>query len=167
MVVSKRWFEFPGGTEFRYRLPPFYLNFTPFLPQFNLFLPLFYINLTSASSRISSHGLETTVYRLLEILVKFSVCYVSEVWVSESEISWAAPTVSYLWPTRTELSRKVSENRKFLGRNISVICPGSCCVTGMSREFCRDVPDPWQCSKSLCKKTSCSFFVPQCGCSDI
>ena len=34
---------------------------------------------------------------------------------------WAAPTLSYLWPTRTELSRKVSENQKFLGRNISVI----------------------------------------------
>ena len=25
----------------------------------------------------------------------------------------------------------------------------------MSREFCRDVPDPWECSKSLCKKSSC------------
>ena len=22
--------------------------------------------------------------------------------------------------------------------------------SGMSRDFCRDVPDPWQCSKSLC-----------------
>ena len=32
--------------------------------------------------------------------------------------------------------------------------------SGMSREFCRDVPDPWRCSKSLCKKTSCAFFVP-------
>ena len=30
----------------------------------------------------------------------------------------------------------------------------------MSREFCRDVPDPWGCSKSLCKKSSCAFFVP-------
>ena len=30
----------------------------------------------------------------------------------------------------------------------------------MSREFCRDVPDPWGCSKSSCKKTSCAFFVP-------
>ena len=32
--------------------------------------------------------------------------------------------------------------------------------SGMSREFCRDVPDPSRCSKSLCKKTSCAFFVP-------
>ena len=32
--------------------------------------------------------------------------------------------------------------------------------SGMSREFCRDVPDPWRCSKSSCKKTSCAFFVP-------
>ena len=32
--------------------------------------------------------------------------------------------------------------------------------SGMSREFCRDVPDPWGCSKSLCKKTSCALFVP-------
>ena len=50
-------------------LPPFYLNFTPLLPQFHLFftsfLPLFILNLTSASSRISNHGLESTVYRLL------------------------------------------------------------------------------------------------------
>ena len=49
---------------------------TPFLPQFNLlvtsvsplfnpFFPLSNLNLTSASSRISSHGLETTVYGLL------------------------------------------------------------------------------------------------------
>ena len=42
---------------------------------------------------------------------------------------WAALVVSYLWPTRTELSRRVSENLKFLDRNISVICPGSCRVT--------------------------------------
>ena len=50
-------------------LPPSYLNLTSFLPQFCLFLtfflPLFNLNLTSASSRISNHGLETTVYRLL------------------------------------------------------------------------------------------------------
>ena len=32
--------------------------------------------------------------------------------------------------------------------------------SGMSREFCRDVPDLWGCSKSLCKKSSCAFFVP-------
>ena len=31
---------------------------------------------------------------------------------------------------------------------------------GMSREFCRDVPDPWGCSKSLCKKDLCAFFAP-------
>ena len=37
-------------------------------------------------------------------------------------------------------------------------CPGN--FAGMSREFCRDVPDPWGCSKSLCKKSSCAFFVP-------
>ena len=30
----------------------------------------------------------------------------------------------------------------------------------MSREFCRDVPDARGCSKSLCKKSSCAFFVP-------
>ena len=29
----------------------------------------------------------------------------------------------------------------------------------MSREFCRDVPDPWGCSKSLCKKTPCALIV--------
>ena len=44
MVVSKRWFEFSGGTKFRYPLlstsiePPFYLNFTPFEPLFYLFI---------------------------------------------------------------------------------------------------------------------------------
>ena len=32
--------------------------------------------------------------------------------------------VSYLWPTTAEPSRKVSENQKFMGRNISVICAG-------------------------------------------
>ena len=32
--------------------------------------------------------------------------------------------------------------------------------SGMSREFCRDVPDPCGCSKSLCKKSLCAFFVP-------
>ena len=26
--------------------------------------------------------------------------------------------------------------------------------------ICRDVPDPWKCSKSLCPKSSCSFFSP-------
>ena len=30
----------------------------------------------------------------------------------------------------------------------------------MSWKFCRDVPDPWGCSKHLCKKSSCAFFVP-------
>ena len=29
----------------------------------------------------------------------------------------------------------------------------------MSRESCRDVPDPWGCSESLCKKSSCAFIV--------
>ena len=51
-------------------LPPFNLNLTPFLPQFHLsltsFLPLFYLSFTSASLGISSHGLETTVYRPLD-----------------------------------------------------------------------------------------------------
>ena len=32
--------------------------------------------------------------------------------------------------------------------------------SGMSREFCGDVPDFWGCSQSLCKKSSCAFFVP-------
>ena len=32
--------------------------------------------------------------------------------------------------------------------------------TGTSQEFCRDIPDPWGCSESLCKKSSCAFFVP-------
>ena len=32
--------------------------------------------------------------------------------------------------------------------------------SGMSREFCRDVPEPWGYSQSLCKKSSCAFFVP-------
>ena len=34
---------------------------------------------------------------------------------------------------------------------------------GMSREFCQDVPDPWGCSKSLCLKSSCAFYVPDRG----
>ena len=33
--------------------------------------------------------------------------------------------------------------------------------SGMSKEICRDVPDPWGCSKSLCKKkVRAHFFVP-------
>ena len=39
------------------------------------------------------------------------------------------PAVSYLWPIRTELSRRVSETRTFLSPNISVISGGSCLVT--------------------------------------
>ena len=63
-MISKRWCEFSGGTTFCYPLftsilLPFYLFLTSFLPFSNL-------NLTSASSRISNHGLETMVYRLLE-----------------------------------------------------------------------------------------------------
>ena len=38
---------------------------TSFVPQFYLFLSSFNLNLTSASSRISNHGLEITVYMLL------------------------------------------------------------------------------------------------------
>ena len=56
MAVSKRWFEFCGGTKIP--LPPLYLNFTSFLPNV-------YLNLTSARPAISNHGLETTVYRPL------------------------------------------------------------------------------------------------------
>ena len=55
---------------------------------------------------------------------------------AEQNIDWAAPTVSYRWPTKTELSRKVSENRKFLGRNISVICPASCRITEIQMTSC-------------------------------
>ena len=34
--------------------------------------------------------------------------------------------------------------------------------SGMSREFCRDVPDPWRCSKSLCnKKLRVHFSFPK------
>ena len=32
--------------------------------------------------------------------------------------------------------------------------------SGTSRDFCQDVPDPWGCSKSLCKKSSRASFVP-------
>ena len=32
--------------------------------------------------------------------------------------------------------------------------------SGIPGEFCRDVPDPWGCSKSLRKKSLCAFFVP-------
>ena len=35
----------------------------------------------------------------------------------------------------------------------------------MSRENRRDVPDPWGCSESLCKKSSCAFFVPYSLCA--
>ena len=35
----------------------------------------------------------------------------------------------------------------------------------MSRELCRDVPDSWGCSKSLCQTRSCAFFVPYPGTS--
>ena len=27
-------------------------------------------------------------------------------------------------------------------------------------EFCRDVPDPWGCTKIMCKNISCALFVP-------
>ena len=30
--------------------------------------------------------------------------------------------------------------------------------SGMSREFCWDVPDPWGCSKSLCQKKFVCIF---------
>ena len=68
---------------------------------------------------------------------------VSRIFPPPQTLPWAAPTVSYLWPTRTELSRKVSENQKFLGRDISVICPRSCRVMEIQitsypsqKEFC-------------------------------
>ena len=62
MVVSKRWFEFSGGTEFRY--PLFYLNLTSFLPQFYLFFNLFFLffNLcfiANLEPRFGNHGLQT------------------------------------------------------------------------------------------------------------
>ena len=45
-------------------------------------------------------------------------------------------------------------------------CPPKACYPWVSKrgiwdvpEFCRDVPDPWECSKSLCKRSSCAFFV--------
>ena len=37
---------------------------------------------------------------------------------------WSMDGSFQLWPTTTEPSRKASENRKFMGRNISVICAG-------------------------------------------
>ena len=77
--VCKRWFP-NGGSSFVRRS----LSATPFLPQFNplftsvyLFLtsslPLFNLNLTSASSGISNHFLETTVYKPLDLL-RWHVC---------------------------------------------------------------------------------------------
>ena len=40
--------------------------------------------------------------------------------------------------------------------------------SGMSRAFCRDIPDPWGCSKSLSKKSSCAFFLgPKILCAEI
>ena len=59
--------------------------------------------------------------------------------------------ISYLWPTRTELSRNVSENRKFLGRNISVICPGSCCVTEIQITSCSS-------KKEFCSSPFCDLY---------
>ena len=59
-------------------LPPFHLNLTSFLTQLYLILtsilPLFNLNLTSASSGISSHGLETTVYRPLVYVLDGDFC---------------------------------------------------------------------------------------------
>ena len=46
---------------FNLSLPPFNLNSTSFEC---VFLPLFNLNLTSASSGICNHGLDTTVYTL-------------------------------------------------------------------------------------------------------
>ena len=65
-MVSKRWFEFGPESKFRHPmltstftsvLPQFYLCLTSFLPQSNL----------SAQPAISNHGLETTVYKPLDI----------------------------------------------------------------------------------------------------
>ena len=71
MVVRVVW-------EHQIPLPPFSLALTSFLPQFylilNLFLPPFNLNLTSASSGISNHGLETMVYIPLEIDEKRRIC---------------------------------------------------------------------------------------------
>ena len=65
MVVSNGGSSFLGERNSATPFSPQFNLFTSILPLFNLFLPLFNLNLTSASSRISSHGLETTVYRLL------------------------------------------------------------------------------------------------------
>ena len=37
--------------------------------------------------------------------------------------------------------------------------------SGIFRNLCQDVPDPWRCSKSSCKKSSCAFFVPYQNCN--
>ena len=69
--VCQWWFPNGGSSSLGERnsatpfLPQFNLLFTSLLPLFNLVLPLFNLNLTSASSRISNHGLETTAYRFL------------------------------------------------------------------------------------------------------
>ena len=48
------------------------------------------------------------------------------------------------------------------GRWSKSSCPPSkVCLPWVWKEgTCWDVPDPWGCSKSLCKKSSCAFFVP-------
>ena len=48
-----------------FRLPPLNLHLTPFFPQVYLFLTSCFPLFTTASPGISSHGLETTVYRSL------------------------------------------------------------------------------------------------------
>ena len=65
MVVSKRWFEFSGGTKFRYPLlPQFNLLFASILPLFNLFFTSFepQFNLcfiANLEPRFGNHGLQT------------------------------------------------------------------------------------------------------------
>ena len=53
MVVSQQWFEFY----------PFNLYLTPCLPEIYHIFTSFNLDLTSASSGITNHGLESPVYR--------------------------------------------------------------------------------------------------------
>ena len=41
-----------------------------------------------------------------------------------SRLGWPQQSPIFVWPTRTELSRKASKNRKFMGRNISLRAQG-------------------------------------------
>ena len=68
----------PSSVGERNSATPIFLNLTPCLPQFCLILtsfwPNFYLNLTSAQSAISNHGLETAVYRPLAFAIFWLIC---------------------------------------------------------------------------------------------